>query len=51
MRAVLVKGVAMCPDTVAVGETQNLLFEYLSNLRAKFACQEGKKKSLAGVKT
>ena len=43
------KGVGMCPDTAAVAETQDLLFGYLSDLRAKFTRQKGKKKSLAGV--
>ena len=39
------KGVGMCPDTVAVAETQDLLFDkYLSDLRAKFTRQKGKKK-------
>jgi hypothetical protein len=39
----------MCPDTIAVAETQGLLFEYLSDLRAKFTRQKGKKKSLVRV--
>jgi hypothetical protein len=36
------KGVGMCPDTVAVAET----LEYLSDLRAKFTRQKGKKKNV-----
>ena len=43
------KGVGICADTVAVAETQDLLFDYLSDLRAKFTRQKGKKKNLAGV--
>jgi hypothetical protein len=40
------KGVGMRPDTVAVAETQDLLFEYLSDLRAKFTRQKEKKKNI-----